>query len=236
MRVLLLVFTAIGLTLVASANGEPLVTTPPSPILGGAYYYPSLLFSVGSQSASVDLNGDRQTDLVGSVLPYIEMRQLNGADVSLQPQSGVSLVQEPTAGTPGEVVAPLGPNTLIGPDSVWGSGGAVLGNYHGFYGPQHAYGDPAWLQTRPTYAGFRLASGGSMYYGWVQVDFRTGYVPPPPYQPGLFPLSIAGMAIDQWAIETTPNTPITTPVPEPGSAWLIVVAAAGGLRRRAPAP
>jgi hypothetical protein len=238
MRTLILVVMAVGLTLGAAAKGDPVVTTPPSPIVGGAYYYPGIMFSVRSQNASVDLNGDRQADLSGSVLPYIEMGHLGGADINLQPLTGVELVQEATAGAPGgEVVAPLGPDTIIGPDSAWGQGGAVLGNYTGFEEPQHHYGDPAWFQTGPTYAGFRLASRGSTYYGWVQVDFRGGYLPPPPYPPGSFPASIAGMTIYKWAMETSPATPITTPAPEPGSAWLILIAAAGGLqRRRAPAP
>src|SRR5690348_2325128 len=119
MRTLMLVPMAMALTLGTAAKGDPVVTTPPSPISGGAYYYPGIFGAAGSHDASVDLNGDRGMDLTGSVLAYIEMGRVNGADVYLQPLTGVDLVQEATAGTPGAVVAALGPDTVIGPASAW---------------------------------------------------------------------------------------------------------------------
>ena len=239
--------TATGMMLWAcAAQADVVVTTPPQPIVAGAWVYPEFggitgpLLIGGYQDALIDLNGDRVTDLHGSVLPYLEMRFLNGSDTSFQPQGGgVSLVEEMVPLAPGstqmqQVIEPLGPNTVVGPESAFGGSGALEGDYHGFSPlPQHDYGDPAWNVREPHYVGFRLTPApGATYYGWIRMDARGIYLPSSPALPP-YPQSVpGGVTVYQWAIETSPDTPITTPAPEPGCAGLIALATAGGLVRR----
>ncbi len=110
-------------------------------------------------------------------------------------------------------VARLGPGTMIGPG----------GNFAVFWQTMASdLSDPPngnWNSGGRDYVGVTFLIGNSRYYGWIEISIDTSYS----YKTTIY----------RWAYEDQPGQAIMTPladagtVPEPGSAWLMALGAAG---------
>jgi hypothetical protein len=228
--------SGIGLMMWACAgHADVVVTTPPQPLSAGGYWasyssppgFGSPVY--GTQGFYLDLNGDGQQDVQAGDFLYVEMGRLNGWTTSFAPLR-VRLVEETVPLSRGtgsqQVVAPLGPNSVIGPGSAFGTSAAVEQQYFGFAPqPLPSYSAPGWT-TGVNYIGFSMTNtAGATNYGWIQARLGGRVLPPVLPPPGQWGSTPGGITVERWAIETTPNTSIITPAPEPASAAMLLVAA-----------
>jgi hypothetical protein len=141
----------------------------------------------------------------------------NNEEVSVSVANGAQIYMDPSDTS---YPAALTYGTLIDPGaSYWGSGGKMTEDisfspkpFAECFGEWPCNGDSAFL-------GFYFQGTDGPQAGWAEISTSSS-------------LTDSSFTIDSYAYENDPNTPITTPVPEPSTLILLAMGSAGLLEAR----